>query len=384
MNYYTSVIFIILMALAVLSILIQENNRIPKRKKQLFILTNIMVGIAAAAECVGLHIGGNEAVPEGVLAFVKAVDYTFTPMTGGVLIALLDDNSRHNRLLTGIFALNAAFQIVSAFMGWMIEIDEHNYYVHGSLYPVYMILYLCIIILLAIKMAVYGKTFRKQNRFSLYSAMVLILSGIAIQELLGNEYRVAYLGLAFGVGFLFIHYSEFSQLKLDETITDQREKISLDPLTGVFSRNAYSEVLKEYEAGIPDELAVVLIDINGLKDVNDSLGHDAGDELIQGAAGCIREAFGGENRVFRIGGDEFVVFGEMPEAEVRSSIIKLKDRTARWSGKLAPSLSLSVGCALTKDYRELSVAELVKTADSEMYQQKKEYYEAAGNNRRRH
>lgn len=69
--YYTSIIIIILLALTVLSILISENNRLPKMKKKIFIATNFLIALAAIVEYVGVLIGGNANIPEGVLAAVK-------------------------------------------------------------------------------------------------------------------------------------------------------------------------------------------------------------------------------------------------------------------------------------------------------------------------
>lgn len=86
MIYYTSIMIMTLLALGVLSILIAENNRISEQKKHLFIATNILIALAAIAECTGVHISGRENVPRGVLAAVKAMDYILTPMAGGSLI----------------------------------------------------------------------------------------------------------------------------------------------------------------------------------------------------------------------------------------------------------------------------------------------------------
>ena len=56
MTFYTSEIIIILLALGVLSILVSENDRISRRKKRLFIATNILIAVAATAECAGVHM----------------------------------------------------------------------------------------------------------------------------------------------------------------------------------------------------------------------------------------------------------------------------------------------------------------------------------------
>lgn len=199
-NYYTSVIIIIILALAVLSVLISENNRISYKKKRLFIATNILISIAALAECSGIHISGKEYIPSWVLAVVKAADYTLTPMMGGALIALMQKENAEKKFLVWIFIGNAIFQIVAACQGWMVVIDDHNYYTHGPLYPLYAAFYILIIINLFIKMISYGKSFQKQNRTSLYATILLVFLGIAMQEVFSN-YRVAYLAAAFGSAF---------------------------------------------------------------------------------------------------------------------------------------------------------------------------------------
>ena len=382
MNYYTSIIIMTLLALAVLSILIIENDRISYEKKKIFLSTNLFVALAAIAECAGLHLNGNPMIPKGVLAAVKAVDYTFTPMTAGALIALMQKPNKKNTFLHVLFIGNAVLQVISAFQGWMVVIDNQHYYTHGPLYPVYTALYSLTIIILAIKMLVYGKSFRKQNRASLYACMLLLFVGIGIQELSEWGCRVAYLAAAFTAAFLYIHYCEFSQLRQDEKITEQKIKLTHDPLTGVLSRFAYTDEIKTYSSGLPDNFVVFLIDINGLKAVNDTIGHEAGDELIRGAASCIEASVGRKGKTFRIGGDEFVVFATMKKEQVKANVLNLKNKTEKWSGESIDSLSVSIGYVLAEEYEGLSIRELVEEADKAMYEQKKAYYQINGHDRR--
>lgn len=383
MTYYTSVIIMVLLALGVFSILISENDRIPKKRKELFIATNVLIALAALAEWLGVHLDGNPAYPKAALAAVKALDYTMTPMAGASLITLIQKPGKKNRLLQGLFIFNALFQIVAAQNGWMLVIDDNHTYSHGPLYPGYMVFYSLIIVILTVNMLSYGRSFRKRNSKSLYAIILMIFVGIAIQELSGGKCRVSYLTLALGAAFLFIHYSEFSQLELDDKITEQQVKLSIDALTGVQSRFAYINAMSAYADHMPEDLAVFLIDINGLKIVNDTLEHEAGDELIRGAAHCIENAVAKRGTTYRIGGDEFVVFAAITEKQSEDILEKLKAETAAWSGKKAKSMSLSVGCALAKNYPDLSAEELVKEADKEMYAQKKAYYCLNGRDRRR-
>ena len=116
------------------------------------------------------------------------------------------------------------------------------------------------------------------------------------------------------------------------------------------------------------------MDINGLKGVNDALGHEAGDELICGAAQCITQAVGERGKIFRIGGDEFVVLGHMSQTQAQQILAELHRIVAAWSGRKAKTLSVSAGCALARDHPEFSVERLTKEADLAMYARKQEYY----------
>lgn len=183
----------------------------------------------------------------------------------------------------------------------------------------------------------------------------------------------------FGITTIIIRWiNEFyttQQRRMSEALTEQSVKISIDALTGVFSRFAYHDAIEAYTAHIPEDLAAFLIDINGLKAVNDTLGHEAGDELICGAARCITKAFGKSGRTFRIGGDEFVVFGTMSGAQAADALEKLDRIVGAWSGTKVRHLSVSAGCALARDFAGHSVEELVREADKAMYQQKEAYYQ---------
>lgn len=247
-------------------------------------------------------------------------------------------------------------------------------------------------------------TLGKQNRRVLFAAksstlIIGILCILYLRKRIFSELQLQGVGLApssyanittfliqmlfaftclFGITSILIRWiNEFytvQQRKMNQILEEQSVKISIDALTGVFSRFAYHEAIESYADGIPEDLAVFLIDINGLKTVNDTLGHEAGDELICGAAHCITEAVGDKGRTFRIGGDEFVVFGAMKKAQVEETLAALDQIIASWSGRKVKHLSVSAGCALASDFAGYSVEALTREADKAMYEQKKAYY----------
>lgn len=171
-------------------------------------------------------------------------------------------------------------------------------------------------------------------------------------------------------------YYTAQRIRMNKKLMEQRMKSSVDVLTGVFSRLAYHECLEQYADSVPTDLTVFLMDINGLKGVNDALGHEAGDELICGAAQCITQAVGDRGKIFRIGGDEFVVLGQMTQTQAQEILAALQRIAAAWSGTKVGTLSISSGCAFADDHPDFSIEQLTKAADLSMYAQKQEYYRA--------
>jgi len=150
-----------------------------------------------------------------------------------------------------------------------------------------------------------------------------------------------------------------------------------DILTGLPNRQSFieeSEVL-DRESPLPANLVVVMFDVDGLKTVNDVLGHAAGDELIRGAAECINASFGGYGTVYRIGGDEFTALLRCNPKQLEFALEHFKQFTAIWKGATVPSISISVGTALAEQYPGSSLRVLATIADQEMYAHKREYHQ---------
>lgn len=174
-------------------------------------------------------------------------------------------------------------------------------------------------------------------------------------------------------------------MEMDEYLERQQRQIDTDALTGVRSRTAYIKMLKSYEdrGQLPSDLAAFTIDINGLKQVNDSLGHSAGDELICGAAECIIKALEADGNCYRTGGDEFVVLKNMNRDDAKTALQRLDTETRRWRGELVKSLSVSAGYALAEECDAVTAETLVRESDNAMYAAKAAYYQKPGLDRRK-
>ena len=155
-----------------------------------------------------------------------------------------------------------------------------------------------------------------------------------------------------------------------------------DEMTRLYNRRCYEEdLLRHRENDIEEDLVIFSIDVNGLKTVNDTKGHAAGDELIKGAADCLSLSIGNRGRVYRTGGDEFmaVVYASEPE-EIRKEI---REKAGEWHGIYTDRITMSVGYAAHKANPKASIDDLEHIADADMYEEKERFYKENGIERRR-
>ena len=181
--------------------------------------------------------------------------------------------------------------------------------------------------------------------------------------------------------------SELQLMARDKRIGQISMEAYRDSLTGVGSKAAYTRKVAELNS-IPDNsltgLAVAMIDMNNLKQINDDFGHKAGDLYIKGCCRLICEAFK-HSPVFRIGGDEFVAVLQGQDYENRSEIAeKLRSNFAEAFAQqeLDPWLrySAAVGVAEYTD-EDNSFEQVFKRADQMMYEEKKQFKQKYGSYR---
>ena len=156
---------------------------------------------------------------------------------------------------------------------------------------------------------------------------------------------------------------------------ETKNKAYTDPHTGLFNKNRWDELMA---SGLPlaGNLAVMMLDLNGLKYVNDTYGHDAGDRMIFDFANILRNTLPPGSVICRWGGDEFAVMlmDSSPEAmEQYAGQLKQAAQRHNDSGN-PPFIYFAAGWALASEFPELSREELLNRADERMYQEKRQWY----------
>lgn len=208
--------------------------------------------------------------------------------------------------------------------------------------------------------------------------------------LLGHAIR----GLV-GLVLIFNVYTVYQQLqihRIQRQLSDQVESLgkiegrteevfklaALDPLTGLYNRRSgeqrlAEEILRSQRHGCP--LTVLMLDLNGLKSVNDNFGHAAGDDLIKHFAERLNKAIRGSDLAIRLGGDEFLLL--LPECkidDVRHILNRLSGMKMERNGE---SVALTFSAGWTNYKPGESPEELLKRADDALYVNKRACREQA-------
>ena len=179
------------------------------------------------------------------------------------------------------------------------------------------------------------------------------------------------------LNFIQLHGTKMMQVIVRE-ITDRKHMEEWlrylnmhDKPTGLYNRNYFEEEMQRMQSGRFDPVGVVVCDVDGLKLVNDNLGHSAGDALLATAARILEKCFRDSDVVARTGGDEFaILLPNCPPSIVETACERIRETVVNYRNSQPPvPISLSVGWAVKKDSSK-TMLDVFKEADNQMYREK--------------
>lgn len=184
--------------------------------------------------------------------------------------------------------------------------------------------------------------------------LYLIYFSIGILLLVGSL-------LAVSIGYVYQEMVKSSQMRYYQKMANT------DLMTQMNSRTAFEEQVRQTPV-LKGLCACIVVDINNLKQANDTMGHSAGDELICTAAECILSVFEPLGRCYRMGGDEFaVLLQNITETQVNRALSEFERCISRKNLTRSIPLSVAVGHALGQD---ALIERMFREADADMYQNK--------------
>lgn len=163
----------------------------------------------------------------------------------------------------------------------------------------------------------------------------------------------------------------------------QNENIFIDKLTRLFNRYYLDRISGTLKRS--NKIAMMMIDMNGFKSINDNLGHSQGDDALFSMAEILRETVESHGTAVRYAGDEFVIVINTDNEQVAASYRdKIKQKLADFNKKRIKKykMSASIGMGIF-DLKQNNLDEILEIIDKRMYEDKKAYYEASANDRRR-
>ena len=174
------------------------------------------------------------------------------------------------------------------------------------------------------------------------------------------------------IGVMNIDQEVRREKEIEKKLSVANEKAYRDEMTGVKNKTAFTEYMENLQGqvrkGQAREFSVVVCDVNGLKEINDSLGHIEGDAYIRSACQLICKTWT-HSPVFRIGGDEFAVILQGTDYQNRQALLDQIRETVRGNQR-SGSVVVAVGMADFDAGTDASADEVFQRADDRMYREK--------------
>jgi diguanylate cyclase (GGDEF)-like protein len=314
------------------------------------------MALNAAFNCIGYM-----AAPVAPMLWMLYVDYQ-----------IYHDEKRLKRVKRVLFALlavNAALSAASLFTGWFFGVDSHNIYYRGPLFLVYNVFNYLLMAYTAILLLIKKRALQGRYFYSMLLFFVPPVTGMLLQTFI---YGVSYnwVGMALSV---LIYY-----------LNIQNKSLSTDYLTGAYNRRRLEEYKKSRQknGGGEAPFSAIMFDLDNLKQINDELGHDAGDEALKDAVDIIRRSIRESDFVSRIGGDEFIVILDIKSPDILRDAKKRIERSIaafNEAGKKPYTLSLSYGYRVYNAKSGEKMEDFFKNIDSLMYRDKNKKREKQDN-----
>ncbi|MBQ1248328.1 MAG: GGDEF domain-containing protein [Clostridiales bacterium] len=278
-----------------------------------------------------------------------AVRYSATPFLVAQIIFTIVKRQKWYIFIPAIIL--AIVDFVSIPTGIVFWIDETETMVRGplGLFPYIVVGIYCGLLL---GLMIHHSSKQKIERVPIIYFCFAFFAGIVMPFIIGKEYAQLFCTT---IGISVFVYYVFMILQVTKK----------DPLTGLLNRQAfYADI-----ADNPQEIsALISIDMNGLKKINDIEGHAAGDLAITTIADCFIRAVKRKHFVYRVGGDEFVVVCRKVSED---AVIELTKRVHEQVG--ATKYSCSVGYSYSADGKK-PIDQLLSESDAKMYNEKQQFY----------
>lgn len=200
--------------------------------------------------------------------------------------------------------------------------------------------------------------------------MTLLFVGI------GLDLLFYYLNNGTGLmSFSIISFIIYMLIVFLKNVQESSRKVYTDSRTGLDNRTRWNELMNS-ETPLPEPYAIMVVDLNGLKQINDTLGHEAGDHMIFELSSILRNTLPRSSVICRWGGDEFAIMLTGINRTRLDSLVQSLVAAGKAYNTDYPELPIhfAVGTALSEEHPHISRNDLFRLADEDMYRNKQLWY----------
>ena len=343
---------------------IEENSYQHKLYTDILLITMILLVLDVLSRTDG-HLGTIYPQLNHVCNFFL---FLLNPVLPSVWVIYVDFQIHHSKekaqkllIPLGLLNLiNAGMVIATQFNGWFYYIDSNNIYHRGPLFAVSSAITFVLLILTLI-MSVHNRD--KINRKKLFSLLFF-----SFPPIVGTILQMCFYGIAFVLNSIVL-----SALIVILSMKD--DTIYTDYLTGICNRKKIEEVLKENikRSSQNRTFSLIMLDIDKFKEINDTYGHEMGDNALRAAAGMLKKCMRTKDYVARYGGDEFCLVLEIYDYKnLEAAIRRINNFTDAFnsSSEFPFKLSFSEGYAVYDFQTHMKAEEFVNKVDMLMYEDK--------------
>ena len=342
----------LILVLLVLGIILLLNNhsKIGNKDLSYFKYVVIFIVIQIVADTLEGHYGSLDHVT--IYRYIcSIIGYIARPFILYALICGINNYKKSRRLLIIPGLVNALLYLSAFFTDIVFSFSSDNNFVRGPLgYTVHTVSLIYYIFFIYYLFKSYSRI-RKEEKVFLLTTVSFPIAAVVIETFdlstVNNILNYAILiSVLFFYIFVYIYYSR------------------RDTLTGLFNRQAFYEDMKCFDNDIT---SVFSIDMNGLKAINDTHGHDAGDYALVNISNALSNTISDKIYIYRLGGDEFsILCRNMKKKDVEKFNTNLVGEIA------ATDYTCSIGYSIRK--KDESINRLYKDADDKMYRAKNKFY----------
>ena len=350
--------FIPILLLILLTMILRNTRGSADRSQRWYWMTVICTAVLIAADALEAWASYDPSMRFWRIVF-SVVGYIMRPATAASVAFILYPRNPPPFALWIPCLLNAAVYLTAFFSPVAFGFTETYNFSRGPLgYTVFIVSFFYLILCIVITSRRFRDRDHARERFVIYLCAVACFAAAVLDSETDGTHLNAVILIS--VVFLF-----FFLRAID---------VNRDALTGLQNRKAFFEDVARLSTAVT---AVASADMNGLKAINDAIGHEAGDEALRAIGKCMEAVSSKNIYTYRTGGDEFaLLFIRLSEEPVKESLQKLSSLVT------TRGYSISLGYAM-RGQTFASTQDLIRWADERMYESKTLYYQDHQHDRRR-